>query len=222
MAEPATLHTEDLVPVRSRVSWGAIFAGAVVALAVYFLFSLLGAAIGLSVYNRVQTDQLNTGGIIWGLLSALIALFLGGWVSSQLAVGENKMEASIYGVLLWGVMFATLMCLTVGGVRLSLNGLMAMSITEDTANRTALQVPSENDLAKAGVANDMTARVQGKLREMANTYEVDPHRAAQAAWWTFGGVLLSMLAAIGGALAGSGPTLLLRRIPVRTTAPGRI
>lgn len=36
------VDVEDVVPVQSRISWGAILAGSALALALYFLFTLLG------------------------------------------------------------------------------------------------------------------------------------------------------------------------------------
>ena len=90
MAENATLRAEDLVPVRSRVSWGAIFAGAVLALAVYLILTLLGGAIGLTVSDNVRTDTLKTGGAIWAILATAIALFVGGWVTTQ-CIGTGGM-----------------------------------------------------------------------------------------------------------------------------------
>ena len=53
----AAVHPEDLVPVHSRLSWGAITAGSVIALAMYFLLTLLGGAIGFTLtdYYRAET-----------------------------------------------------------------------------------------------------------------------------------------------------------------------
>jgi hypothetical protein len=53
MATNETIRAEDVLPVRSRISWGAIFAGAMVALSLYFLLTMLGAALGLSVGDRI-------------------------------------------------------------------------------------------------------------------------------------------------------------------------
>src|SRR6186997_728014 len=83
---------EDVLPLRSRVSWGAIFAGAVMALAVYLVFTLLGGAIGLSVSNDTDSETLSNGAAVWAVVTTIIALFVGGWVTSQCTVGENKME----------------------------------------------------------------------------------------------------------------------------------
>src|ERR1700680_1593037 len=118
MAENTSLRTEDLVPVRSRVSWGAITAGAVLALAVYLVLTLLGAAIGLTVNDNVRTDSLKTGGAIWAILATAIALFVGGWVTTQCTVGENKTEAVVHGIIMGGVVLAMLLWLMGTGVQI--------------------------------------------------------------------------------------------------------
>ncbi len=98
------IGVQDLLAVRSRVSWGAIFAGLVTAITVYTLLGALGAAVGLSAAGAVSGSSLMTGAAIWALLSMLIALFLGGYVTSQVTAGESHGEAALYGVLLWGTL----------------------------------------------------------------------------------------------------------------------
>jgi len=75
--------------VRSRVSWGAILAGAVIALAVYFLLSALGVALGLSLSDRVDPNNLGTGAGIYALVSYLVALFLGGFLVVTLVTNNR-------------------------------------------------------------------------------------------------------------------------------------
>jgi len=213
-------RTEDLLPVHSRVSWGAIFAGAMVALALYLLFSVLGTAIGLTVSRNVEANELGAGAAIYAILVNLIALFVGGWVTSQCAVGENKLEAVVYGVILWGVVFSILLWLMVSGVRIGFNAVMSeasspsqISAAQATPEglRSSISTPAPGQGAPPAGAG---AAPPPDIRAMAN----DP-RTVAAAWWTFGGILLSMLAAVGGALAGSGPNLIVRRVVVGTTAP---
>src|SRR4051812_35970894 len=52
MAEPNRPHPSDVLAVRSRVSWGAITAGAMVALTVYVVLALLGVALGVEAAVR--------------------------------------------------------------------------------------------------------------------------------------------------------------------------
>src|ERR1700730_4283341 len=98
MDQQVTLpRPEDLVSVGSRISWGAIFAGAVLALGLYSLFSIVGGAVGLSISERVDQSPLKTATMAWALLTLLVAIFAGGAVTSQFTVGESKTEAMLYG-----------------------------------------------------------------------------------------------------------------------------
>lgn len=64
--------------VRTRVSWGAIFAGAAVAIAIYVRLMSLGVAIGMGVSSDVNSNTLGTSAGVCGFTSLLIALFAGG------------------------------------------------------------------------------------------------------------------------------------------------
>src|SRR5690349_4557248 len=123
MNDSTSVRAEDLLPVGSRVSWGAILAGAVVALAVYLVLTLLGSAVGLSVSDDVRSGTLGTGAAVWAILSTVVALFLGGWVTSQTTVGENKTEAIIHGVIMWGVVLFLMLWLVSTGLRTGFNAL---------------------------------------------------------------------------------------------------
>jgi ABC-type transport system involved in multi-copper enzyme maturation permease subunit len=99
-----TVQTQDLVPVRSRISWSAILGGAVVAMAIYLLLG----ALGLTLTDRVGSQELGMGAAVWAVATLLVSLFVGGFVTSQCTVGESKTESTIYGVIVWGVVFCGL------------------------------------------------------------------------------------------------------------------
>ena len=90
-----------------RVSWGAVIAGAVTALAVLTLLNLLGLAIGMSTINPAEEANplagLGTGTLIWFALSNLVALFAGGWVAGRLAGFPKKSTSMTHGFLSWAV-----------------------------------------------------------------------------------------------------------------------
>lgn len=226
----STIHTEDVLPVNSRVSWSAIFAGTFVALAVYLLLSVLGVALGLSVSGQVGDRELGIGATVWAIATTLIALFAGGCTASQVTVGENKLEAVIYGVIVWGTVFALLLWMMASGVRVGFNALIGLASTP-VAQQFAQQAStlSDADLRNAGFTDEQINSMRGQFEQLRNRSQnmseemrrlaQDP-RATQAAWWTFGGLLLSMLAAVGGSLAGSGPTLRLASVRLRSTVLG--
>ena len=237
------VDADDLLPVRSRVSWGAILAGAVLALALYFLLTLLGAAIGLSVGDETDASTLGTGAAVWAVLVTALCLFAGGYAASHFTVGENKAEAAVYGLLVWAVVFAMLLWLMASGVRAGFGamvgvataggaavGSVADAVPTDALSGDALSGISAADVEsfarEAGVdqaqidrmkrsADDFAAKAKDPAarRRAGEEVKQEANRAADrvgeaattAAWWAFGGTLLSMLAAVGGGALGAGP-----------------
>jgi len=219
MNEASRIQSEDVLPVRSRVSWGAIFAGAVTALAIYFLLTLLGGALGLSIGDNVSARNLGTGATIWAICSMLVALFVGGMVTSQCTAGENKVEAVLYGVLVWALVFALLVLMAVGVLRAGFSAIIGVANIGQSAVAGTTPADWEAAARRAGVPQ---ARIEEWRRQAAAAPEearqaaADPENrqavsegATRAAWYAFAGTLLSILAAVGGTLVGAGPTLQL-------------
>jgi hypothetical protein len=89
-----------------KVSWGSIFAGTVTALSLWVLLYALGLALGLSSINPQDAGSAKSSGIftgIWGLLSPLIALFVGGIVAGRGAGAQTKASGGIHGLVMWGL-----------------------------------------------------------------------------------------------------------------------
>jgi ABC-type transport system involved in multi-copper enzyme maturation permease subunit len=169
--------------VRSRISWGAILAGAAVAMAIYALLMALGVAVGMSVSEDVNARTLGTGAGVWGFISLLIALFAGGWVTTQVTAGETRTEAVLYGVVLWATTSVLLLWLAASGVQAGMNAAMAAQ-------------------SMAGGNQAATATDTEQTDEQRQAIERAREAGREGAWWGFAGLLLSMVAAIGGALVG--------------------
>src|SRR4051794_30761088 len=127
MAEQSVPSPIDVLSVRSRVSWGAIAAGAMVALSLYMLLTMLGVALGIEVAVRGADQNLGAGAAIYSILSLLVAMFFGGWATSRLAVGETKLEAVLYGLILWGTLFLGMVWLLGTGVRIGFGGMVGLA-----------------------------------------------------------------------------------------------
>ena len=113
-----------IVAAGRRVSWGAIFAGVVIAVAVQLLLGILGTGIGLSMVDPVEgTTPGATGfgigaGIYW-LLTTVIALGAGGYAAARASGVTERFDALVHGLVVWGVtLILTLYLLTsaVGGI----------------------------------------------------------------------------------------------------------
>jgi hypothetical protein len=227
MTNDTTVHAEDVIPVRSRITWGAIIAGSVLALALYFLLTLLGAAVGLSINDRVSDRGLAIGAVIWAILVTAGCLFIGGFVASQLTTGENKPEGALYGILVWSAMFGMLLLLMATGVRAGFNALVGLATPAsnvasnpnanwEAAARQRGATDADIERFRASI-NSAPASVQDAIRNPENRQLIEEN-ATRAAWYSFGGTLISMIAAALGGLVGAGPTIRLFTIQVRRNA----
>ncbi|MEW4569981.1 DUF2188 domain-containing protein [Tautonia sp. JC769] len=205
--EPIRLH--DVTSVGSRVSWSALMAGAVVALTVYVSLGTLGVAIGLSTAgtDAVGGNTLAIGAAIWAAISLLVALFMGGFVTSRSTVGERKDEAMIYGLLLWGTIFVAVVVLTGLGLNLGVGGML-----QQVTGPTMAPTLTEAQLVDAGLTDQQIADVRAAQAQTSNV------RATTAAWWTFATLIASIIASIAGSLIGAGPQLSLEDLRRRRDA----
>jgi hypothetical protein len=197
-------RASDLLAVRSRVSWGAISAGAMIATAVYFVLTLLGVALGIEVAVRGDTTHLGTGAAIYSVLTLLLAMFFGGWATSRLAVGESKLEAVLYGVILWGALFLGLVWLFSAGIRTGFGAMVglssgAYSLASDAAGAASPSSPgivdslrrrydSElggerfvADLKKAGFSEEQAQTAQAEVKGAIGRLRDDPSATAGVA-----------------------------------------
>jgi hypothetical protein len=114
-AETVTGITPPLTSELRRVSWGAILAGVVVALAIQILLAMLGAGIGLGVIEPTQAGDnptatsMGIGAAAWWALSGIIAAAIGGWVAARLAGIPSREVGLLHGFATWAT--ATLLVL---------------------------------------------------------------------------------------------------------------
>jgi len=168
-----------------RVSWGGIFGGVMVAVGLLLLLAALGVAVGITAVDRQSTElgSLGIGAAIWTGVSLLLALFLGGLVSSRLGATYDRTTSFFEGFLVWIV-------------SLLLVAYLAASGMNWVAGDTFAIMGSAPDMSSMAVPPDV---VQG----------ITP-QAAKTAWVTFGSLILSLGAALVGAIAGR------RRQPIST------
>jgi hypothetical protein len=182
------LKPEDVVSVGTRIRWQPIFAGAIISLATMYTLTVLSAAIGFSLNDRVSDDALYYGGVVLAAITLLASLYLGGLVVSQTTAGEKPMEAVTYGIVLWGIVMLVVPVMVASGVETGWGFLQ--------------------DQAIRGNVDDPVIRFQNMTTEEREHVE---SRAATALWITFGTILASLAASVGGAFVGAGPRLAFRR-----------
>jgi len=201
---PAATRPSDVMSVGTRISWGAVLSGVVIALAVYITLNLLAFAIGISTIDQMGTRTFAVGAAIVSTFCLLVALFVGGCVASTSTVGEEKSEAMTYGVLVWAT---TLLLLLATGFGL---GVGFFAGARDVGRSSDPGMTAESLKQELNLTDQQAQRYTTVLqRGQGLADKVSP---VGLAWWTFGGVVLSILAAVGGSLVGTGPELALKRL----------
>lgn len=198
------------VGVRPRISWGAIFAGAFVALVSFLVLSSIGVAIGFSI-NRTQIGP-GIAVLTFALLVAVISLFFGGWTTSQAVARETKREAMLHGLILWGVIYVSLVMLSYFGIVTSFNIIMGLGGSLSILQLSPYEIA---ELSRSlGLSTEQVLRLQELMRTMN-----DATHPATVAWWTVAGILVSLAAAVFGSLMGFAPA---RRSPMGLNQQHRV
>jgi hypothetical protein len=91
-----------------RISWAAIFGGVILVVTIQLLLGLLGAGIGLGTVNTnngttPDAGSLGMGASVWWIVSSIIALGFGGYVSAWLAGIEIKWDGILHGLRAWWI-----------------------------------------------------------------------------------------------------------------------
>lgn len=178
-----------------RISWGAVFAGALLALVTQLGLSLLGAGIGLSTIDPMQEQNpingIGTGAVIWYGISTLIALYIGGMVAGRLAGAPRRIDGLLHGLLSWGlVTLFTFYLLTtaVGRIISGVGGVAGRALTAAGSGITAV-APQAGDAIKSELKekgidmNDVKSEARKFLRQTGKA-ELSPEnieRQAKAA-----------------------------------------
>lgn len=185
-------------PLHTLISWPAVIAGAVVAVAVGAMLNLLGVALGASAFNPYEFDGGDVGEFtaaagMWMAFANALALFVGGAVASRAAKYADHHKGALHGLAVWALAF--LLAITVAGAAAGGSAALIGAEAQDEAEaRTATYAPSRV--------------VEGELiGTPPPPAPVETERAADAtatlALWGFLTMLIGGAAAIFGGLYGA-------------------
>jgi hypothetical protein len=118
-----------LPPRGTRVRWGGVMSGFVVALGVLLLMGALGLAIGVTALGdpraatSVTASGLGIGGGVWAFLTLVAAVFLGSLVSTTVTDRPDRTGAVIHGALVWVLFSLFSIWMIASGISLGVSGL---------------------------------------------------------------------------------------------------
>jgi hypothetical protein len=169
-------------PLLHRVSWGALFAGFFVGFATWLLLLALGAGIGGASFDARDLSSWRSLGIgigIWGVIAAIIAYFVAGWVTARLSLAQERIAGVLHGVALWGLMLvvgvwvaATAVAGAVGGAA-SAAGNAAGGVASAAGNAAQGAAQSQQGRPQRGGQNPVTAAIAGQVAAGMNGWLKD-------------------------------------------------
>ncbi len=134
----------------NRISWGAVFGGVVMAMAVQIVLNLIGIGIGASAIDpatgAVDIESLGLGAMIWWTISGICAALAGGFTAGRLAGEPKESTAGWHGLTSWAasvLLVAVLMITAAGGSVLAGNYQVLADVN---GNRTNIYA-NNNDVA---------------------------------------------------------------------------
>ena len=92
----------------NQVAWGAVFAGAAIALVMQIILNMIGLGVGLSTLDVAQGDTPSVGSIsvsagIWFVVSGILAAGLGGYIAGRLSGKASSSTTAYHGLVSWAV-----------------------------------------------------------------------------------------------------------------------
>lgn len=102
--------TDPLPPRHSGISWGAVLAGALLALALAATLNILGAgfaAMSVDATGRdtPEADTITIGAAIWMVLVYVVSVFVGGYAAARLSGTFSDTDGVLHGLSVWAVVF---------------------------------------------------------------------------------------------------------------------
>src|SRR5437879_3415905 len=100
----------------NQVSWGAVFAGATIALVMQIILNMVGVGVGLSTVDVAAGDtpsagSLSVGAGIWWVVSGIVAAAVGGYIAGRLSGKASQSTAAYHGLIAWAVSTLTVVYL---------------------------------------------------------------------------------------------------------------
>jgi hypothetical protein len=143
-----------------RVSWGGIWGGVLAATGVLLLLTSLGVAVGVTAVDPRTPDAetMSTGAGIWAGASLLIALFVGGMVSTRVGAIFDRTTGVFQGALVWIVSVLLVAYLAASGITMVAGGALRLAGGVGAAAGAAASGQEGNVVA--GTVDEILARLK--------------------------------------------------------------
>ncbi len=188
-----------VVNVVRRISWGAVWAGVMIALGMETLFTLFGLSIGFGMYHWQAANP--WGGVsawstIWYLITAGWSMFFGAWCAARLSGNPIAGDGMLHGIATWGLATTAT--------------ILIVAFASWAVLREGISVLSNAAIATAQTVNPDMSQVVPQLSANAGPMgEATAHVISRISLGTFFGVLLGFITSLIGGWIGQGRSIVV-------------
>jgi hypothetical protein len=206
-----------------NLRWSGIFAGLVVGLAVNLLLMLVGATAGLAVFDVGDSPTgIPLAVAIWNALCMVVAAFAGGYVAARSTGMRRASDGVLHGVVAWGATMLLSALFATSATGVALGSILATSTSRGGApveSVARLNLDDRHESARvlqerlgltaeeANRAVDQALALSGREEQASpanrEAAEHNLRMATVASGWLSAAIALSLLAAVGGGVAGA-------------------
>lgn len=193
--EPIDVRDTEQTVLLHDVSWGAVFAGAALALVAQVILNMIGIGIGAGLVNPASgsadnaASSVSIGAGVWWALSGIVAAFLGGVAAGRLSGKPELSTAAWHGVTAWAattlvvLWLATTAVSSIVGGTFQIAGNVAGQAAHGAASAATGAVASSADpfsLIESrirGTGDDRAAQINQAIAEIRALVMSDPQQA---------------------------------------------
>ena len=216
-------HLTDTLrhPAHTLISWPAVIAGAVVAVAVGAMLNLLGVALGASTFNPYDFDGGNVSEFtaaagLWMAFANAIALFAGGAVATRAAKYADHHKGALHGLAVWALAF--LLAITVASAA-GAGGVAAVLGGDARDGEVGETLPGDGFAPSRVVEGELIAPVPAPAPAPVRTEEAADTTAMLALWGFLTMLIGAVAAVLGGVYGGRRHRWIDRAVEGREAAP---
>ncbi|HJU17450.1 MAG TPA: hypothetical protein VJ770_13405 [Stellaceae bacterium] len=170
-----------------RISWGGVFAGLFLVLAIQLLLSILGFGVGLSLMHPGRGGTPGVGNIglgvaIWWVVSYWIALVIGSYAAARLAGIALRFDGVLHGLVTWAfaltvtsIIAIYLLTTAVGGIIGGAAGVVGGAVS---AAGQALKAAVPEAAQAVGLSTGQIQQRAGELLQPTDPSRMNNEQAA--------------------------------------------
>lgn len=180
----------------NRISWGAVFAGVVIALVTQLILNMIGVGVGAATIDPATAGgtpslfNFSLSAAIWWTVSGIIAAFIGGFAAGRLAGEPRQSTAAWHGLTSWALatlmvfyLLTTSLTALIGGTVNAATGVVGavgntLGTAVTTTAATAGDVAASDEVNFEAIIQDIQQMAQAEVPQEAVDSAIASVRAA--------------------------------------------